>query len=155
MTGCVVIKIKEYTHIMKIECASVTEGLICFFTRISPAQIKIEAYVSLQICFKCYKYEDHSTNSCPERDIAWCSECGGRDHKYDQCKATTKKCLNCGGPHRTMAMACTKKKSLIVSKKDTIIQQKITKENSTYANVAKAAAQTAIRIHKKRSYKQQ
>ena len=60
MAGCVVIKIKEYTYIMKIECVSVTvantaleEGLVCFFTRISPSQIRIEEYVSLQICFKC------------------------------------------------------------------------------------------------------
>ena len=54
MAGCEVIKIKNDTHIMKIECASVTaantaleDDPICIFTCISPSQIKMEEYVTL------------------------------------------------------------------------------------------------------------
>ena len=111
---CEITKIKEYTHIFKLECGSVVEadrvlsdGLICFYIRISPNQIQREEYINLLMCFNCYQYEDHSSANCQHNNIQWCSECGAKDHTYKECSPNSKKqCLNCNGNHRTMAMSC-------------------------------------------------
>ena len=67
LAGFKEIQIKDFTHIFKIECANITQadkilesGLLCFYTRISPYQTKREEYISIQVCFKCYKYETHT-----------------------------------------------------------------------------------------------
>ena len=151
---CEVTKIKNYTHIFKLECGSVaeaervlTEGLLCFYIRISPNQIKREEYINLLMCFKCYKYEDHTTANCPHDDnIEWCSECGSNNHTFKECSPNNnKKCLNCKGNHRTMAMACPIKKELIKNKmKVTDEEKQSEKQNQTYAQAAKTVAQKII-----------
>ena len=111
LAGCKVTKIKDFTRIFKMECSTVTQadkalesGLMCFYTRISPHQIKREEYISLQLCFKCYKYESHNTQECPEGEIK---------HTFKECNSEIKKCVNCSGLHRTMVMACPYKKKII------------------------------------------
>ena len=152
-----VTKIKQYTHLFKIEFVSVAmtdralqEGLLCFFTRLAPSQMERETYISLQMCFKCYKYENHNTDKCPEGDIKWCSECGNKDHTYTDCPdKTIKRCLNCNGPHRTMAMACPIKKELMTSKAQEKEDQDNENRNRTYANIAQKAAEKAVQETKK------
>lgn len=145
-----IIKIKDYTHVFKIECVSVAmadraaqEGLLCYFTRITSEQINRENYINLQLCFKCYKYESHSTETCPEGDIQWCSECGSKSHTFKDCPDDARKrCLNCGGAHRTMAMACRVKKERMKDKvqaREDKIQQE---QNKTYSEIARTTAKT-------------
>ena len=87
------------------------------------------------ICFNCYKLEDHTSANCPTKDIIVCSECTD-NHNFKDCTSTTKKCLNCEGPHRTMAMSYPKKKKIIKQQRDQAKQKKHEKQDQTYARVA-------------------
>ena len=146
-----VYKIKDYTHVFKIECKEVQmadralrEGLLCFYSKVASGQIERETYVSLQLCFRCYRYEAHPTSECPEGSITWCSECGAKDHTFRDCKNPAKQCLNCGGPHRTMTMACKVKKDLMKAKVTKQTEAQEIKKHQTYASVARTAASAAI-----------
>lgn len=128
-------KIKDYTHVLKIECGDtqmarkvLDQGLLAFGMFIPPYNIKEEEYIPLQTCFQCYKFEQHTTKTCPDKNQQKCSECAGLDHRWEACKAPYKKCLNCGGPHRTLAMQCPVKKEAILTKK-TKTQETTTKKN--------------------------
>ena len=146
-----VFTIKDYTHVLKIECKEVQmadralrEGVLCFYNKVAPGQIEREAYVSLQLCFRCYKYEAHPTSECPEGNIQWCSECGAKDNTFRDCKNPAKCCLNCGGPHRTMAVACKVKRELMKTKMNKQNEQKEQQKHQTYTSVARTAASAAI-----------
>ena len=54
---------------------------------------------------------------------ARCSECSAVGHRWTECKSQVKKCLNCQGPHRTLAMACPKKKEAIKNKREREMRQ--------------------------------
>ena len=83
-------------------------GFHCFNTKIASHQLEKEEFTDILICFNCYKLEDHTSANCPTKEITVCSECT-RNHIFKECSSEFKKCLNCGGPHLTMAMACPKK----------------------------------------------
>ena len=76
-----VIKIKEYTLVLKLEFQTVEEaervlerGLLLFNMQVSSEQISRDEFVNVLTCFKCYRYEDPPTKSCTETRII-CSEC--------------------------------------------------------------------------------
>jgi hypothetical protein len=136
-----VIKFGTHTHVMKIEFTesgmahhALENGILAFNVKISSRQIKKEEHIDLLMCFKCYQLEKHTTNECPTPDLIICSECSG-NHNYRDCKSLLKKCINCKGNHRTMAMACPLKKEMIRTKKVTKEEDKRTKEESTYAKI--------------------
>ncbi|KAF9754362.1 hypothetical protein NGRA_3354, partial [Nosema granulosis] len=144
-----VIKFKNYTHIFKVEFASsekarsaVENGFLCCHMKISSSQIEQEKYIDLLMCFNCYSYEDHLTKDCPTPDVVRCSECSG-PHNFRDCREETKKCLNCKGAHRTMAMSCPVKKDLIKKKLQQKEEDELTKQESTYARVVTKALSTA------------
>lgn len=111
---------------------STNNGLLMYHMRVPPHQIKQEEYVNLQTCMKCYKLEDHHTNQCPQNpDFKICSECGTEGHQYRTCNNQIKKCINCGGPHRTLAMKCPIRKKAIQDKR--MIK---TNTDITYSKVA-------------------
>ena len=131
-----------------MECGSVaeaervlSEGLLCFYIRISPNQIQREDYTNLLMCFNCY-YENHITSNCPhKKNINWCSECGAKDHNFNECSPNNRKqCLNCNGQHRTMAMACPLEKELIKEKIKQMNDNPVENQNRTYAQVANTVA---------------
>lgn len=152
-----VTKIRDYTHVIKIECTEtsmvdrvLTTGLKIFNTSILPEQITREEFISLLTCFNCYQYEEHTTFNCPEKNVKYCSECGGEGHKFFECKEIEKKCLNCKRnnensiDHRTLAMSCPLKKKLIKEKREMKKAAEEEKQNKTYAMVAKKTAQEVI-----------
>lgn len=156
-----VIKFGNHTHIVKIvfrttEMAHKAKegGILLFNVAISHEQIEKEIFVNVQMCFTCYRMEQHLTKECPNKDLMVCSECSGTDHRYNACVSHDKKCLNCNGPHRTMSMACPIKKDIIKNKKDMMTHAKENKEKETYAKIAKEAitqersAKSIIRISK-------
>ena len=114
-----VIKIKEYTHVMKLEFQTVEEaeralerGLLLFNMHVSSEQISRDEFVNVLTCFRCCWYDDHPTKSCTETKII-CSECSEEGHKWSECKSQTKRCINCRGTHRTLAMSCPIKRDVI------------------------------------------
>ena len=140
-------KIKDYTHVLKLTCEStehaervLREGLMVFHCRISPSQIEKEKFTFIQICFRCYKYENHTTANCPSTtDI--CSECAQSGHTHRNCTAINKRCLNCPeglNHHRTLAPSCPAKKQAIKNK-DLQNRERNEKQNTkTYSSIVKA-----------------
>ena len=47
------------------------------------------------------------------KDRIICSECSEEGHKWSECKSQTKRCINCRGTHRTLAMSCPVKRDVI------------------------------------------
>ena len=92
-------------------------GLVMFNHRITPHQMEQERYVPINNCMKCYAMEEHITSKCPmKKDFKICSECAESGHIWKDCTSQEKKCINCEGDHRTMAMKCPKRKELITRK---------------------------------------
>ena len=129
-------KFGSYTHLFKIELQTIEQaqhvlqnGFLCFNTKIASHQIEKEELVTdILICFNCYKLEDHTSANCPTKETIVCSECTG-NHNFKECRSEYKKCLNCGGPHRTMAMACPKEKEIIKQKRNQAKQKEQEKQD--------------------------
>ena len=137
-----VTKFGSYTHLFKVEFKTIEQaqralqnGFLCGNTKISSHQIEKEEFTDILICFNCYKLEDHTSSNCPTKDTIVCSECTG-NHYFKDCTSPTKKCLNCEGPHRTMAMACPKKKEIVKRKRFIAKEKEQEKQDQTYARVA-------------------
>ena len=135
-------KFGSYTHLFKIELQTIEQaqhvlqnGFLCFNTKIASHQLEKEEFTDILICFNCYQLEEHTSTNCPNKETIVCSECTG-NHNFKDCRAEFKKCLNCGGPHRTMAMACPKKKEIIRKKRNMAKQKEQDQKEQTYARVA-------------------
>lgn len=114
------------------------KGLLAFHMSIPSHNIKIDEFIPILTCMRCYQLESHTTNNCPmPKEHKVCSECGGKTHTWRECKEATKKCLNCEGQHRTLAYKCPKRKEIIDKKR------KETKTNMTYSQVTKNTANKA------------
>lgn len=146
-----VIKMKNYTHILKLrlEETSMVEkakqrGILAYNMAISPSQIEQETYVHIKTCFKCFQMEDHITTDCPYTDLKICSECSETGHTFRECKNSEKGCINCKtrgvqSNHRTLAMACPIRKKIISDKINENKEITMEKEQTTYAAIARRA----------------
>ena len=139
-----VAKIKEYTHIIKIELTdcSMTEqilnnGFFMFNTKVSPHQCEQEKFTHILICYNCYQMEDHISEKCPNKNKIVCSEYGQQGHKHTDCTNETKKCLNCGQGHRTLWASCPYRKDKTTKKETELTNKKTKTINQTYAHLAK------------------
>jgi hypothetical protein len=152
----------DYTHVMKIiftEAAmadrAIEGGLLTFGFSVTPSQIAGEVFTNVLTCFRCYKHGSHETKDCKlPIDTKLCSECGSDSHYWRDCAPNAvKKCLNCGGPHRTLAMMCPRKKEAINKKLNTERQTEQKRSTTTYANVAKetlkreGSQHTIVQLH--------
>lgn len=145
-----VTKIKNYTRMFKITFktkraadVALENGIKLFYMIITPDQLERERYTELQMCYTCYKYEDHNTGDCP-MEKKQCSECGSPDHDYRTCRSETKKCLNCGGPHRTMAMACPVRKQKV---QEAIDRASTPEPGKSYAEAMKSISTAAKNLN--------
>lgn len=128
------------SKIIKITFAQATsatkaceQGLKMFQMRVSHYNIKKEEYIPIQVCYRCYKIEDHPTHLCPQdKNFTACSECASTQHTWSQCPSQTKRCLNCGEEHRTLAFKCPKRKQIIAEKKQA--------KSQTYAAAATSSS---------------
>ena len=142
-----VIKFGEVTHSFKIQFSTIEQaeraqarGIIAFNMKIASHQIHKEIFTDVLMCFKCYKLDSHTSDKCPTPNIRICSECSG-NHLFSECKETQKKCLNCGGPHRTMAWSCRMKKEVAARKRDETKRRETNKTEKTYAQIAERAVE--------------
>ena len=88
------------------------DGLIVLYQKISSSYIEKETFVKLTPCYNCFAY-DHNTKECSKPKRTLCSICSSKEHFHNNCPATSPKCLNCGGKHKTLASACPVRKDLI------------------------------------------
>ena len=146
-------KIKHYTHLLKIECTEtqmadriLENGVIMFNTRVTPFQTEREKYIHIQICFKCYKFEEHSTHQCKSTAIV-CSECAEIGHTHETCTSPTKKCLNCptNNDHRTFASKCPYRKKAEAKKQQKVLDKLTSQSNQTFATITKSAIEQTIK----------
>lgn len=108
-------------------------GLRMFSMSIPTHQIEQDTHVEVKSCMRCYKIEDHNTSECPKpQEFKICLECGEEGHIWRDCSSEIKKCINCKGEHRTLAMKCELRKEVIKQKR------KERKEaTTTYSNITK------------------
>lgn len=114
-------------------------GLLLFSLTIPSHQIKMETYTPILACNKCNAIENHSTANCTKPEgFKQCSECAEEGHIYRDCTATTKKCLNCGGPHSARAMRCPIRRAA-VKEKEATKRTSTTVPTTTYAAASRPA----------------
>lgn len=154
-----VIKFKNIPYMLKIRFRdiqmakkAIDSGLKISWFKIPNHQIEEEEFVPITPCWICYKYT-HTVRNCPEKDnnVKYCSECAQNTHTYKECmNRQTPKCLNCEGPHRTLAATCPVRKELIKeakkSKQDR--QKQFETENKTYCAVAKLKTEIPKALNK-------
>ncbi|MPC23854.1 hypothetical protein E2C01_016921 [Portunus trituberculatus] len=54
----------------------------------------------------------HQQMSKVKKEYTVCSECGSHEYTWKNCTNDTKKCINCSGPHRTLANKCPRRKEI-------------------------------------------
>ena len=141
-----IIKIRTETTEM-IKKATET-GVLIWNQSIPPNNIQKEVFVYLDLCYKCYAFT-HKTEECQTPNIVICSECAEATHRYKDCTATTKKCLNCQGDHRTLAAKCPIRKNLIKEKQKEIRERSRSRSRSrTRLSYAQATAGTTEKEQK-------
>lgn len=88
-------------------------GLLMFNLSISSNNISPEDFVNVMICYRCYKWNDHITESCSKASsYIICSLCSSTDHIYKNCKSECRKCINCGGGHSSISFGCPKRREI-------------------------------------------
>ena len=90
---------------------ALTKGMVILHQFIPHWSIEKEIFVRLTPCRNCFAYE-YKIKDCPSEQKMRCTFCG-EGHKQTDCRATTPKCINCGGAHRTLAAACKIRKEII------------------------------------------
>ena len=124
------IKVTFHSSLLAKKCTE--KGLKAFKISIPGNEIKLETYVPIKCCMRCYTLETHYTNECPKsRDYKLCSECGTEGHLWHQCNEPSKKCVNCGEDHSALQMKCPKRKEILKTKRTQIKER----ENMTYSNI--------------------
>lgn len=118
-------------------------GLRIFSFSITPRQIEFERFTAINQCMHCYEYT-HNKSKCPNKQNKYCSECGETGHTYTECNNSNKKCLRCGGSHRTLANKCPERQKIIKETEVKKNERAIAMENKTYSAVAKAAVNQTL-----------
>ena len=117
------VKLVFTTNEMAVKALS--NGVKLFNLSIPPSNIAQKEYINLIACYKCYTIEDHQAATCNKpKEYKICSICAMTGHTFKQCTSNTKKCINCGGPHSTLAMSCPDRKRIIRERKRNSINQK-------------------------------
>ena len=112
-----VIKITVRTNQMVKNILS--HGLRLFSISLKQPNVVADVFTEINICYKCYKLEDHLTADCKEnQNFKICSLCSSSEHTYRNCeKSTALKCINCNGSHSTLAMSCPARKAAVNKKR--------------------------------------
>ena len=133
------IKITFSQTILAQKCTE--RGLKAFNISIPSHEIKLETYIAIKCCMKCYSLESHFTNECPKpKEFKICSECSEEGHVWHQCKTSTKKCINCSENHSTLAMKCVKRKEILKEKRN----QQNERQKMTYSNICQKTSPATI-----------
>lgn len=107
-----VIRIPSAPRLLKIRLESanmatqaINGGLRFMYQSFPPQTLEREIRINIPICYICYSY-NHEKKDCTTPDLKLCSECSEEGHNFRDCNSQIKKCLTCGGDHRTLADRC-------------------------------------------------
>ena len=126
-----VVKIPNNDKLMKLICANVRTAdyildkrLVIYNQRFAGRSLEREVYINITPCFKCYKYDHTAKKYQTLEGYKVCSKCSRQGHRYNECPSQTKKCLNCGQPHETLAFKCPVRKEFVKKKVGELKQRK-------------------------------
>ena len=115
-------------------------GIKILHQYISKWNVEKEVFVRLNPCRNCFQY-DHKLKDCKLEKKSRCTFCAG-EHRQHECKAKQALCINCGGPHRTLAATCKIRKDLIKKRsgemRDQIRTQTRQQQFTSYADATSA-----------------
>ena len=137
------IKLTFTQTILAKKCTEI--GLKAFRIRIPGHEIKLETYIPIKCCMRCYTLEHHFTNECQKsRDFKVCSECSNEGHVWHHCQESYMKCINCGENHNTMAMKCNERKQILKEKRN----EENERQKMTYSTVSQVNLPAKMPIFK-------
>ena len=84
------------------------KGMFIYGCKYPSGQIESEKFTQIPICTNCYSY-NHVKAACRKTAIV-CSECSLTGHTWKDCTAIYKRCIHCGGQHRTFSNQCIVRK---------------------------------------------
>jgi len=129
---CKIAEIIKFANTVKIVFStsqmaerSLNSGLSMFYLHVPGRNITRDKFVRLLTCYGCYAPDDHLIVNCPilaaDKSYKICSKCSSIDHDFKSCNANIGdyKCLNCGGNHHAMSMACKYRKEALRKKRST------------------------------------
>ena len=119
------------------------KGMYLFKLYVAPWQIEFERYTPIRQCMNCFGY-GHLKNHCKEEKRTRCTECGSSTHSFRDCRSQVKKCLNCGGAHRTFANSCPMRKEAMKTSQEKSKEKEKEKETRPIRAVAQKAAQETV-----------
>jgi len=119
------------------------KGIYLFKVYVAPWQIEFERFTPLKQCMNCFAY-GHLKTQCKSEKRARCTECGSNTHSFRDCKSSVKKCLNCGGAHRTFANSCPTRKEAMKISQEKVREKEKEKETKPYRAVAQKTAQETV-----------
>ncbi|CAF4212409.1 unnamed protein product [Rotaria magnacalcarata] len=108
---------------------------------------------NITTCLICYKHNEHLTKDCPHKgtDFKRCSLCSSKSHTFKTCNTEHRKCLNCNGPHSTLAPSCPAKKETKIAAIKNMRQQEnteiITPNPTTQQQLTHTQTQSTAPIH--------
>lgn len=125
----------------EMAATAMREGLVVLNQFIPARNVEKEIYVKLNPCYNCYGYQ-HKTKDCDRPRTQLCAFCGEEGHRQQTCSAQNPCCINCGGPHRTLAAACPIRKDLIKNKSKDLRQRSRSRSRSRTAQGQQPQRQT-------------
>lgn len=94
---------------------ALNSGLLMFNLSIHSSLIHREEFIDLTVCYRCYKWNEHTAVSCcKDKNFKICSLCSSIGHLFHECTNSIKKCINCSGSHSTLSFACPVRKKIAV-----------------------------------------
>lgn len=101
---------------MSKRCAS--GGILLFHLHVPSCDIFREQFHHILTCYRCYKFDHHSTFQCPNpKSYVICSICSSSSHIWRDCKSAVAKCINCSGSHSTLSKDCPIKSKALREKR--------------------------------------
>jgi len=129
------LKITFSTQQMAAMC--VEKGLLLFKLSVPPRYVSLDRFINVDICYRCYKLDSHLSAACTrDRNYLICSICAVEGHTFKTCRSLAKCCINCGGDHNTLSMACGERKKIVEAKR----------RNSNVSFAAKTSQTTRLNV---------
>ena len=89
-------------------------GIFMFHRFFSSSQLVKDKFIKLNQCKRCFKWDEHLTNKCPEPlSFKKCAKCSSTQHNAATCNSPTLQCPNCKGNHDAFSKACIFKQKLL------------------------------------------
>lgn len=106
--------IKLVCKTQQIASKCLSSGICLFYSFLPPSSIRLDEFIRLNYCFRCYSIEDHLSRDCCKPDnYKVCSLCASHDHVFRECNSNSRRCVNCDGSHGSMSFSCPRRHEVL------------------------------------------